>query len=420
MSLSIWQSLKEQAFRLSQELESRVQDFRTQFQTQARDSLLKLAESLMEQEAIEKAGPRYGRGASDSPRISRAGSDRGTVRIGHQRVVVRKQRLKQGGKEVPLESYKALRHADLLTARVVDCMIHGLSTRNYDDLLDEISGGLGLSKSTVSRAFIDGSRQALEHLQSRDLSQERWGAIQVDAIYFAKKSLLVALGITSTGQKRVLGVNEGNTESAQVCIDLFQSLIARGLRTDQPFLFVLDGGKGLRKAVRDVFGERFPVQRCLVHKARNLEEYVPKRLHFELRRRWARIRRCERHSDANKELKQLRQWLDTHSSEAVASLDEAEDELLTCFRYGANRVLRRSFMTTNLIESMFAQVRRITVRIRTWTHPKSPRPDQIKRWTAIALLSAEKSATYVKGYADLESFIRSLADKDLHKEPQSA
>ena len=420
MSVSIWKSVKIQSIRLFGEFESRVQDFRTQFSTHARESLLKLAESLMEQEAIEVAGPRYGRASAGACRITRAGSDPSTVRIGHQRVLVRKQRLKQGETEVPLASFKALRQADLLTTRVVDCMIRGLSTRNYGDLLDEIAGGLGLSKSTVSRAFVEGSCQALEQLQSRDLSQERLSAVQVDAIYFANKGIVVALGITAAGKKIVLGLQEGNTESAQVCADLFQSLLARGLRMDQPFLFVLDGGKGLRKAVRDVFGERFPVQRCLVHKARNLEEYVPQRLHPELRRRWARIRRCDRYSGAKAELELLRHWLGLHSTEAVNSLEEAGEELLTCFRFGANRVLRRSFMTTNMIESLFAQVRRITARIKNWTHPKSPRKDQIKRWTAIALLSAEKTSNYIKGYADLEAFMTSLRDKDLQNQSRSA
>lgn len=415
MSVIIWKRLKVQSFHLSEALENRVQGFKSQFLNQARESLLKLAESLMEQEACELAGNRYVR-QKGKTRITRSGSDPGTVRIGHQRVLVRKQRLKQDGQEVPLASYKALRESDLLTARVVDCMIRGLSTRNYNDLLEEIAGGLGLSKSTVSRAFVDGSRQALEHLQSRDLSQDRFAAVQVDAIYFANRGLVVALGITSSGQKKILGLHEGNTESAQVCIDLFQSLIDRGLRIDQPFLFVLDGGKGLRKAVRDVFGERFPVQRCLVHKARNLEEYVPQRLHSELRRRWARIRRCERYSESKTELQLLRQWLEVHSSEAVGSLDEAGDELLTCMRFGANRALRRSLMTTNMIESLFARVRSITARIRNWTHPKSPEKDQIKRWTAIALLNAERSSNYIKGYSDLDSFMASIRDTALQRE----
>lgn len=420
MSVRIWNRLKVQSRHFSEHLTVQAQEFRTQFLRQARQSLLKLAESLMEQEAEKLAGPRYGRSSRRSERIQRAGSDPGTVRVGHQRVRVRKQRLKQGSREIPLESYRALRQSDLLTARVLQCMIQGLSTRNYNDLLDEIAGGLGLSKSAVSRAFVEGSRQALEQLQSRDLGTERFAAIQIDALYFAKKSLIVALGIATGGQKRILGLIEGNTESATVCTDLLQSLLARGLRSDQPILFVLDGGKGLHKAVREVFGERCPIQRCLVHKARNLEAYVPERLHPELRRRWARIRRCERYSDAQTELRQLHHWLGGHSVEAQNSLNEAGEELLTCFRFGANRVLRRSLMTTNMIESMFARVRSITARIRNWTHPKSPRKDQIKRWTAIALLSAEGSGNYVRGHADLGSFVQSMEEKNLPNQPKSA
>src|SRR4051812_49266955 len=249
MSVSIWKRFKAQSQNWISTTESRIQGFQELFQEQARESLLKLAESLLEQEACQKAGPRYEHLKSPT-RIHRAGSDPGTVRIGHQRVLIRKQRLKQGRREIPLESYQALRRGDLLTARVLDCMVRGLSTRNYDELLEEIAGGLGLSKSSVSRAFVSASREALEQLQSRDLGREIWGAIHIDAIHFAGRSLVVALGINGQGCKKVLGMKEGSTEGAQVCIDLLQSLIDRGLRTDLPFFFVLDGGKGLRKAVR--------------------------------------------------------------------------------------------------------------------------------------------------------------------------
>ena len=334
-------------------------------------------------------------------------------------MLIRKQRLKQGDREIPLESYQALRRGDLLTARVLDCMVRGLSTRNYDELLEEIAGGLGLSKSSVSRAFVAASREALEQLHSRDLSREIWAAIHIDAIHFADRSLIVALGINGLGCKKVLGMKEGSTEAAQVCIDLLQSLIDRGLRTDLPFFFVLDGGKGLRKAVRDVFGDRFPVQRCLIHKARNLEDYLPKRAHMEARRRWARLRRCERLSDARLELADIRHWLGTISTEAVASLDEAGDELLTVFAYGANHMLKRSLVTTNLIESTFSQVRRLTARVKNWTHPKSKSKDQIRRWAAVALLSAESKANYIKGYGQLPEVLSRIRQQQLNSTAQA-
>jgi transposase-like protein len=416
MSVSIWKRFKAQSQNWISTTEARIQGFQEQFQEQARESLLKLAESLLEQEACEKAGPRYQRlkPAAAAARIHRAGSDPGTVRIGHQRVLIRKQRLKQGAREVPLESYQALRRGDLLTARVLDCMVRGLSTRNYDELLEEIAGGLGLSKSSVSRAFVNASRVALEQLHTRDLSREIWGAIHIDAIHFAGRSLVVALGINGQGKKMVLGMKEGSTEGAQVCIDLLQSLIDRKLRTDLPFFFVLDGGKGLRKAVRDVFGDRFPVQRCLIHKARNLEDYLPKRVHVEARRRWVRLRRCERMSDAKLELAEIRHWLGTISTEAVSSLDEAGEELLTVFAYDAGHVLRRSLVTTNLIESTFSQVRRITSRVKTWSHPKSKAKDQVRRWAAVALLSAESKANYIKGYAQLPEVLSRLHQQQLN------
>lgn len=418
MSVSIWKSIISQRL-LSSNLNS-VEEFRAKFLSAARESLRLLAEGLMNEEVEALSGKAFSRKCGQTG-VSRSGSDPATVRIAGQRVRVRKQRLKQNGKEVSLKSYAALKQGDMLTDRVMNCMIAGISTRNYNELLEEVAGGLGLSKSTVSKVFVDGSRKALEHLETRSLQGKLWCALQVDAIHFAERSVIVVLGIESTGRKVILGLREGTTESSQVCIDLLQDLISRGLRTDAPFILVLDGGKGLSKAVREVFGKDFPVQRCMIHKSRNIQEYLPKFQHAEFRRRWAKIRRADRYSDARAEYFSLRKWLEATNTDALKSFDEAGEELLTVAKIGAGHVLRRSLISTNLIESLFARVRTICSRVKSWQPKKGQGPhDQIKRWCAVALLAAERNSSQIHGNAEVVAFIQRLREKTLQTQPQVA
>lgn len=382
---------------------------------QTKQALQVFVRAIIDQEVDELAGPRHLRGRGQAG-VYRAGSDPGSVRVGGQRMVIRKPRLKKMGQEIPLKSYGALKDKNILQEKILSLMIAGVSTRDYDSLLEEIAGGLGLSKSSVSRAFIQGSKQALEKIRTRDLSKKTWCAIQIDAIYFAGRSVLVALGIDGIGQKMVLGILEGNTESSAICTDLLQNLIERGLRTDLPFLFVVDGGKGLRKSIRDVFGERCPVQRCLVHKARNIEEYIPERAHPEFRRRWKKLRSAEKISDAEQELGNLKNWLSRINEDAMRSLKEAESELLTAQRFGAGQFLKRAVTNTNAIESVFSRVRAISARVKNWRCSG----DQIKRWTAVALLHTEKLTWRIQGYFECEAFLKNLHERALPQIQEAA
>jgi putative transposase len=383
---------------------------------QARESVRCMVQSLFQEEVEALAGQANRRGRSAESGIFRSGSDPGSVKFAGQRLRVTKPRLKRAGKEVPLQSYRKLRDWDALTPRILEHMVRGVSTRDYDALLEEISGGLGLSKSSVSRAFIQGSKQALEKLRTRDLKGHCWVAVHIDGIHFASRNVTVALGIDGSGMKVVLGMKEGNTESATVCTDLLQDLIDRGLDPHQRFLFVIDGGKGIRRAIRNVFGEDWPVQRCRIHKARNIEEYLPERAHPEFRRRWNRIRAMERYSDAQHELAQLRQWLHRASPSAADSLDEAGEELLTALRLGAKQIIRRALTSTNIIESVFSQIRHRSFRVKNWRVSG----DQIQRWMAVLLLDAEKRCNRIHGYFDCPAFADRLQTLALQASPKAA
>ena len=399
-----------------QDLHAVMNGFVESFESQLREAARRLVYGIFEEEVQALAGDLYGRGRDPKSGIYRAGSDPGTVLAAGQRLAVRKPRLKADGTEVPLNSYKAMKSMALLTPKIMSCMVRGVSTRDYGELLDEVAGGLGLSKSTVSRAFIKGSKQCLEQLQSRKFNDRVFCAVMVDAIHFAGRSVIVAVGIDGTGSKVMLGLREGNTESATVCKDLLQNLIDRGLPQDpsKPFLFVIDGGKGLRRAIKDVFGEEFPVQRCWIHKARNIRDYLPEQAHWDFQRRWAYLRKLENYNDAKAEVAKLRAWLYRSTPSAAASLDEAGDELLTAVRMKATGpFLRRTLTTTNLIEGIFSHVRYRSFRVKNWRSAG----DQIQRWVATSLLHAEKRCNRIMGYQGCTELVERL--HSMHLQPKA-
>lgn len=231
----------------------------------------------------------------------------------------------------------------------------------------------------------------------------------IDGVEFAGSSVIVALGISSTGKKRILGLKKGDSENWEVCKDLLQELADRGLNTASPVLFVLDGSKALKKAVRKVFGEKNPIQRCIRHKERNCLAYLPKQYHLEFRRRWKLLHGISRYDDAKQEYARLTHWLGERSQEALASLEEAEMETLTMIKLKAGPLLRKTISSTNAIESAFSRVRSRTNRVKNWKSGQ----DQITRWTASTLLEAEKKFRTIKGYNQIPSLIKELSEFSL-------
>ncbi len=333
-----------------------------------------------------------------------------------QRIEVRKPRVKKGEREVELHTHRALRDYDLLSDRIVSHMLKGVSSRDYDGLVEELEGGLGLKKSAVSKAFVKGSRQALDELNGRDLSDHEWLAIMIDGIEFASRHVIVAIGITTKGRKLVLGLREGDTEDSEIVKDLIQSLIDRGLNREHSFLFVIDGSKALRKAVRQVFGNRCPVQRCVRHKERNVIKYLPWRLHGEFRRRWKLVHGMTDYTDAKNQLTALVAWLTKINLEAVSSIEEAEGETLTLIKLGTPKKLRTTLLSTNPIESAFDGVRSRTARVKHWRNGK----DQIARWTAATLTELEKRFKLIPGHREIPILLEALRRKEAIEVEQSA
>jgi transposase-like protein len=312
------------------------------------------------------------------------------------------------GSEVPLLTLRALSSRDALDADVKRRMIRGLSTRDYDEALGVLAGGLGLKKSAVSQAFVRASKKDLDLLNGRSLADMTFVAVFIDGTFFADHTCLVALGIGLDGKKVVLGVREGASENSELVKDLLASLQERGLTLAKRALFVLDGSKALGKAVRATFGERALVQRCILHKRMNVLSYLPPSRHEEAKRRLNAAWGLASHAEALQELKKVRTWLADISESAAASLAEGMEETLTVHRLGIGGALRKTLLTTNPIESAIEVVKRHACRVRRWSSS-----GMVLRWVGSGLVRAEHQFRRVKGHEQIPQLVVALENVSL-------
>ena len=368
---------------------------------------LRAVGEALEHEVRALAGPRYTR---DGPRSSvvRWGRQRGSVYLADQKVpvVVPRVRDRAAGRELPLATYAALQTPRTQDVGLFRRVLGGLSCREYEAAAEAVPEAFGLAKTSVSRRFIRASARKLAQLQERPLGARRWLVLLLDGKTFAEDSLLIALGVTTTGEKQLLGVVQTATENKSVCAQFLRELIARGFPADQPLLVVLDGAKGLRAAVAEVFGERVQVQRCQWHKRENVVRYLPKGEQPRWRRRLQDAYGQATYRDAKEQLQRIYRELKLRNASAAASLAEGLEETLTLHRLGVFPELGTSFKTTNLLESVMARVEAKTARVDRWRTS-----DQKLRWTAAALLAIEAQFRRVKGWKKLGLLERALGAK---------
>ena len=353
-------------------------------------------EEWLDEEVTALAGARCARKAG-AIEGRRHGHNPGTVGLAGQRVSIRVPRIRRvAGSEIPLRSYAAL-HGDcavndLLLTRV----LYGISCRNYEAAAEVIPGAIGLSGSTVSRGFIQASAAKLRELQERDLSGEDVVALVLDGKTFADATMVIALGITLSGEKRFLGFVETDTENAPVLTLFLRALVERGLDLSQGVLVILDGGKGLRAAVRKAFRGRALVQRCQWHKRENVVSYLGKHEQVVWRQRLQRAYNRPDYNEAIGALETLHRELDERNQSAAGSLAEGLDETVTLHRLGLFGVLGRSLKTTNGLESVNALVEERCAKVDHWQNSS-----QRQRWLATALLDIEPRLRKVAGYRHL-------------------
>lgn len=369
---------------------------------------LKVLEAMLEEDRTAVCGPRYVHQADRE--AVRAGTAPSDVVLGGRKVRIRRPRVRAGKQEVPLPTFRAMANTDPLNRRIVEQMLVGVATRQYARSLEPLSPEIrtrGTSKSTVSRRFVAKTTALVAAWQSASLEALDLVAVLIDGVHFGDHCLVVALGIDATGQKHPLGLWEGSTENATVCQGLLRNLQSRGLRMDRSVLVILDGSQALRKAVDQTFGRAAWVQRCQVHKTRNVLEYLPDR-----QRPWvhAILRRAYSSADAAKAqrlLDDLARRLEDEFPSAAASVREGLDETLTVLALPVSERLRRSLATTNPIESLMSRTRHVQRNVKRWRGGK-----MIVRWMTAAVSEAAKGFRRLKGCKDLPALVAALRARD--------
>jgi transposase-like protein len=312
-----------------------------------------------------------------------------------------------GGEEVKLQSYGKFQEDGTNGRLALRDMMRGVSTRDYGEGVEGFLRGYGTARSSVSRGFIRASEAKLKELLERDLSKLDLVALFMDGVGFQGQLQVVAMGVDAEGSKHALGLWQGATENQVVCQALLDDLIRRGLDPEKRYLFVIDGGKGIRAAIQRTFGKRGEVQRCQEHKKRNVAEHLPKHLQAEFRRKMKAAYGMTDYAQAKTALESCVRELERINPSAAASLREGMEETLTLHRLGVPALLRVSLSTTNPMESPFATVRERTWRVRRWRGA-----DQVQRWAAAALLRAEKAWRRLRGSAQMNVLVEALRRRE--------
>ena len=327
------------------------------------------------------------------------GSQTGVVSLSDRKLRVKRPRIRRKGKgldrEVIIPAYESMRGNESLGSRVLEILLAGVSTRNYKKVLPQVAGPVGISKSSVSREFIEASAEELKQLCEKRLEDLELLVIYLDGMVFAEHHIIAAVGVDRKGYKHILGLAQGSSENAAVCVDLLQDIVKRGLDPQQKLFFVIDGSKALRSAIDQVFGDRHPVQRCRNHKIKNVMDHLPDELKDQVKA----VMKASWKLDAKEgmmRLKKQAQWLETEYPSAAGSLLEGMEEMFTLNHLGLPPTLTRCLATTNIIESPNGGVRRRTGRVSRWKNGK-----MVLRWAASAFLSAEKNFRRIMGYKDL-------------------
>lgn len=376
------------------------------FRDHLRGAVRQMICEVMAAEVDELCGAKHQ--PSDSNHF-RAGSSPGRVIFEGERESVVRPRVRKrgsdgGSEEAVLATYQAARDPNQLQDSIVTALMHGVSTRDVGKLKPN-SPGVG--RSNVSRLWQSVGPKFVDELRGRDLSQQNWVVLMLDGIRLSKGQLAIAaIGITADGRKHVLDFELGSSESAEVARDLMSRLMKRGFHCDRPLLAVLDGSDALRSAVKEFFADAV-VQRCLVHKERNIKSKLSKKHWAELARLFRRLREVQGKDAALEVVGELRRYLKGKNAESLRSLEEAGEDLIALQTLNVPNTLHRSLLSTNAIENSFRNTRNKLGRVTRFR----AETDQATRWMSFALLEVEKGFRRISGYVDLPELISALEAK---------
>ncbi len=380
------------------------------FRDHLRGCVRQMISEVMATEVTELCGPKHSPSGGE---VFRSGSRPGRVIFEGQREDVVRPRVRErqangSTREVPLASYESARNPERLQASIVAALMAGVSTRDIKHVQPDPQG---TSKSNVSRYWQQAGHKFVDQLRDRDLSQFDWAVLMLDGIRLSKDQLaIVAMGITTDGHKHVLDFELGSSESAEVSRGLVRRLMKRGFHCDRRLLAVLDGSDALRSVVKEFFADSL-IQRCLVHKERNIRAKLSKRHWGELARLFKRLREVQGKQAAEEVVGELESFLRGINSEALKSLHEAGEDLIALQSLNVPNTLHKNLLSTNAIENSFRTTRRKLGRVTRFR----AETDQATRWLAFALTEVEKGFHRISGYKDLPALITAL-DRSMQDE----
>jgi putative transposase len=379
----------------------------------ARDGLMALSctaglcvlQAILEAEVSDVAGPK---GRHNPERtVTRNGTAPGSVVLGGRTVAVHRPRAVRtdGSGELSLDSWSLFSSRDLLSQLVVERMLAGVATRRHVLVGEPVGEAMeeaarATSKSAVSRRFVAATKAKLAELLARDLSKIDVAVVMIDGVYFAGRCCVVALVITTDGTKIPVGLYDGDTENTVVVTGLLADLVARGLRFEDGILCVIDGSKALAAGVRKVFGDRALVQRCVLHKRRNVVGHLDDELGSTVDRKLGAAFNDPDPARGLRVAKGIARQLEADHPSAAASLLEGLDDMFTVRRLGVSDRLARSLSCTNAIESMISVIRKVTGRVTKWKDAT-----MVNRWAAAGMLEAERSFRRIKGHGDMQTLV---------------
>jgi putative transposase len=365
-------------------------------------------EAILKLSAQEVAGPKHP-GRKTAAEVGYHGQQKGVVCLSERKVRVQKPRLRRKGggtgAEVDPPAYAAMQNDSRLGRRMLEILMHGVSTRSYGKVLPAMADTVGVSKSSVSREFLEVSEEALKQLLERRFDGYDILVIYLDGLIFGEHHVIAAIGVDHQGCKHVLGLTDGASENAAACKALLEDLVARGVKPGRRRLFVIDGSKALRAAIDAVYGKANPVQRCRSHKVRNVLEQLPKAQREQARSTMRAAYRLEP-AEGKARLEQLAQWYEKDWPQAAASLREGLAETFTVNGMGLPAPLRRCLCTTNLIESPGSGVRLRTRRVCRWRDGT-----MVLRWAATAMRATEEHFRRILGFEQLWK-LKAYLDED--------
>jgi transposase-like protein len=383
-------------------------DARAELMELAVVSGLKVLHTMLEEDRIAVCGARYAHQANRQ--AVRGGTVSSEVVLGGRKVAIRRPRVRADGHEVILPTFQAFADTDPLNRRVVEQMLVGVATRQYGRSLEPTGADIrtrGTSKSAVSRRFVAKTSAQLETWRATSLETLDLVTLLVDSVHVDEHCVVVALGIDASGKKHALGLWEGATENTTVCQSLLANLQSRGLRTDRSLLVILDGSKALHRAITQLFGRAALIQRCQVHKRRNVLEHLPERQRPWVRAIFNRAYHSAEVATARRLLLDLGRRLQDSYPSAAESVHEGLDETLTVLSFGISERLRHSLATTNAIESLLSRTRHVKRNVKRWRGGT-----MVVRWVAAGILEATNGFRRLQGKADMPKFVAALRSRD--------